>query len=158
MALILKPDQDMVKMYLYTKIKLLSHSTFKSYNLNQKDTQTDPTEIITYPQKRMVSKLLSMYWTGNVGTMLCFRHTAFCTVWIGTYLAPWTQRSAGPSRYQAGTVWTGTSVDRCRTCRSRSLHTSCRCRGSRAPRRIRSAGWTRTYPPCICGRHINSFW
>ena len=56
MTLILKPDLDMIKMYLYTKNDVPSFSSSKviAWTDTQTDRQTDLTEIITYPQTRMV--------------------------------------------------------------------------------------------------------
>ena len=53
MTLILKLDLDMVKMYLYTKYEVPSFSGSKV--IAWTDTQTDSTEIITYPHTRMVN-------------------------------------------------------------------------------------------------------
>ena len=54
MTFILKLDLDMVKMYLYTENEDPSYSSSK---VLASTTQTDLSEIITYPHKRMVIKL-----------------------------------------------------------------------------------------------------
>ena len=63
MTLILKPYLDMVKIYLYFENEIPSYSSSKVRAKTDRHTgrQTDPTEIITHPHKRMVNshKILS---------------------------------------------------------------------------------------------------